>query len=316
MSVEKIAFTNIRHPLLLTSNIQHPTSAFMWRKNPDKRAARPRLGLALSGGAARGMAHVGVLKVLAENKIAVDCIAGTSAGALVGGAYAAGMSVEELMALGRSLRWRDFGRMTVSRLGVQSSARMEDYIRARFPATRFEDLKIPFAAVATDLRAGTPVVMRDEGDVAFAIRASCAVPGWYVPVTDEHGRQLVDGGLVANIPTSVARALGADVLVAVDVNHEGAKFAGPPHSAIGVLFQSFILVQRTASAHQRQLADVVLSPRVGHIRWDEMGRADELLAAGEEAARSALPTILELLVPAQEEPAPRWFPFRRRKHPV
>lgn len=285
----------------------------MWRRGPDTNPKRPRLGLALSGGAARGLAHVGVLKALHENQIQVDCIAGTSAGALVAGAYAAGVSIEELVELARTLRWRDFGRMTLSRLGVQSNARMEEYIRARFPVTRFEELKIPFAAVATDLHTGTPVVMRDEGDVAFAIRASCAVPGWYVPVTDESGRQLVDGGLVANLPSSVARSLGAEVLVAVDVNSEGAKFAGQPNSAVGVLFQSLLLVQRTATAHQRQLADVCISPRVGHIRWDEMSRADDLLAAGEEAAREALPAIRELVAPVREEQtSPRWFPFRRR----
>jgi NTE family protein len=284
----------------------------MWGKSSDSKRGRPRLGLALSGGAARGVAHVGALKVLEESGIRVDCIAGTSAGALVAGAYAAGMPVAELEELGRSLRWRDFGRVTLSRLGVQSNARMEEYVRARFPVTRFEELRIPFAAVATDLRTGGAVVMRDEGDVAFAVRASCALPGWYVPVTDAEGRQLVDGGLVANIPTAAVRALGADVVVAVDVNHEGARFLGPPQSAIGVLLQSFIVVQRTAAAHQRQLADVVISPRVGHIRWDEMTKADELLAAGEEATRAALANIRELLEPAPETPR-RWRPFARRK---
>lgn len=276
-----------------------------------ERHGRPRLGLALSGGAARGVAHVGVLKVFREAGVAVDCVAGTSAGALVAGAFAAGMSVEELEEIGRNLRWRDFGRMTLSRLGVQSSARMEEYIRARFPVTRFEELRIPFAAVATDLTTGAAVVMRDEGDVAFAIRASCALPGWYVPVVDAQGRQLVDGGLVANLPTGAARALGAEVVVGVDVNYEGAKFMGPPRSAIGVLLQSIIVVQRTAVVHQRQSADVVISPEVGHIRWDEMTRADELMEAGAEAARKALPALRELLEPQPQEPAP-WLPFRRR----
>jgi NTE family protein len=284
----------------------------MWRRGTARRR-RPRLGLALSGGAGRGVAHVGVLRVLSEEGIEVDCVAGTSAGALVGGAYAAGVSLDELEEIGRTMRWRDFGRMTVSRLGVQTNARMEEYIRARFPETRLERLRVPFAAVATDLRTGAPVVMRDHGDLAFAIRASCALPGWYVPVTDEQGRQLVDGGLVANLPSGVARALGADVVVAVDVNFEGAKFLGSPTSIIGVLLQSIIVVQRTACSHQRESAEVVISPRVGHIRWDEMGRADELLALGREAAREALPAIRELLEPQAVEPPPFRFPFRRRR---
>lgn len=283
----------------------------MWRRSKQT-PRRPRLGLALSGGAARGVAHVGVLKVLSEHGIGVDCLAGTSAGAIVAGAYAAGMTIEELETLGRNLRWRDFGRMTVSRLGVQTNARLEDYIRERFPITRFEDLSVPFAAVATDLDSGAAVVMRDEGDIAFAIRASCAVPGWYVPVVDEKGRQLVDGGLVANLPVSIVRSLGADVVVAVDVNFDGAKFLGSPTSIIGVLLQSMLVVQRTAVRYQRQLADVVISPRVGNIRWDEMGRADELLTAGAEAAEAAVHFIKELLEP-HTPASSSWFPFLRRR---
>ncbi|MCA1591167.1 MAG: patatin-like phospholipase family protein [Acidobacteria bacterium] len=282
----------------------------MWRRSANRNVERPRVALALSGGAARGVAHVGVLKVFKEHGIPVDCVAGTSAGALVGGGFAAGMSIRELEELGRSLRWRDFGRMTISRLGVQSNARMEEYIRARFPTTRFEDLRVPFAVVATNLHTGAAVVMRDHGDVAFAIRASCAVPGWYVPVVDEQGRHLVDGGLVSNIPTATARSLGADIVVAVDVNYEGAKFWGPPTSIVGVLLQTIMLVQRTAGAHQRQNADVVISPRVGHIRWDDMTRADELLDAGYEAARAAVPAIRELLEPPRQESS-GWLRFRR-----
>src|SRR5918997_4379937 len=116
----------------------------MWRKS-DIKVRRPRLGLALSGGAARGIAHVGVLKVFAEHGVRVDCVAGTSAGALVGGALAAGMSSEEIEEIGRTLRWRDLGRMTVSRLGVQSNALLEEYVRARFPRTGFEALAVPLA---------------------------------------------------------------------------------------------------------------------------------------------------------------------------
>jgi NTE family protein len=283
----------------------------MWRK-ADRKGRRPRLGLALSGGAARGIAHVGVMKVFAEHGIHVDCVAGTSAGALVGGALASGMPIEEIEKVGRSLRWRDLGRMTLSRLGIQSNAFLEEYVRAHFPVTRFEELPVPFAAVATDLQTGARVVMRDEGDLGFAIRASCAIPGWYVPVTDSEGRQLVDGGLVANLPVSVVRALGAEVVVAVDVNSEGAKFLGPPASVIGVLLQSMLVVQRVAAEHQRQLADVVVSPPVGHLRWDELSRASEFIDAGIEAARAALPAIKELLEPQTEE-SQGWFNLRRTR---
>lgn len=276
---------------------------------------RPRIGLALSGGAARGIAHVGVLRVLMEHQIPIDMVAGTSAGSLVAAALAAGLSIEAIEELARSLRWRDVGRMTLSRLGIQSNARMEEFARARLPVTRFEDLKIPLAIVATDLHNGSAVILSGEGDVAFAIRASCALPGWYVPVIDERGRQLVDGGLVANVPTAAVRSLGADIVIAVDVNTEGAKFIGPPQSILGVILQAMLVIQRTAAIHQLQDADVVIRPRVGHLRWDEMARADEFIAAGEEAARSTIDRIKRLLEPPPEAPH-KWYQLRRRRTPT
>jgi NTE family protein len=274
--------------------------------------ARPTIGLALSGGAARGIAHVGVLLALAEHKIPIDYVAGTSAGSLVGGPLASGMPLKEIEAIGRNLRWRDIGRITMSRLGVQSNERLEAYLRARLPVTRFEDLPIPFAAVATDLNTGAGVVFRDRGDLPFAIRASCAIPGWYVPVAAEDGRQLVDGGLVANIPSFVARSMGADIVLAVDVNAEGATFLGPSRSVISIVLQSMLVVQRTASQHQLEAADLVIKPRVGHIRWDEMARADELIAAGYEAGIESIPGILTLLESAGRTKS-KWYHLRRHK---
>ena len=256
---------------------------------------RPTIGLALSGGAARGMAHVGVARALSESNIPVDFIAGTSAGSLVGGALATGMDLDRIEELGRQMRWRDIGRMTMSRLGVQSNERLEQYLREKLPVTRFEDLPVPFAAVATDLNTGVAVILRDQGDLPFAIRASCTIPGWYVPVIDEEGRQLVDGGLVAVIPASVVRSLGADIVIAVDVNAEGAKFFGSTSSVIGVLLQSMLVVQKTASRHQLSLADHVIKPKVGHIRWDEMGRAEELMIAGYEAGLESVSEIRALI---------------------
>jgi len=272
----------------------------------------PTLGLALSGGAARGIAHVGVLRALQENQIPINYVAGTSAGSLVGGAFASGMSIDEIEALGRGLRWRDIGRVTMSRLGVQSNDRLEQFVRDRLPVSRFEELPTPFAAVATDLKPGAAVIMRDTGDVAFAIRASCAIPGWYVPVTDSDGRQLVDGGLVAVVPASVARSLGADLVIAVDVNFEGATFLGPSHSVIGVVLQSMLVVQKTASHYQIASSDFVIRPRVGHIRWDEMGRAEELIAAGYKAGLESIPAIRALIETAIAD-QPKWYQLRRRK---
>jgi NTE family protein len=180
-------------------------------------------------------------------------------------------------------------------MGVQTNDRLEEYLRERLPVTRFEDLPLPFAAVATDLKSGAAVILREHGDVPFAIRASCAIPGWYVPVMDEQGRQLVDGGLVAVIPSSVARSLGANIVIAVDVNAEGAKFIGSTSSVIGVVLQSMLVVQKTASHYQLSLADYVIKPKVGHIRWDEMGRADELMEEGYKVGLESIPKIRALI---------------------
>jgi len=257
----------------------------------------PKIGLALSGGAARGMAHVGVLRALAENNIPIHCLAGTSAGSIVGGAYASGMSIDEIAEFGRELRWRHIGRVTMSRFGLQSNKRLEKYLRSRFPITKFEDLPIPFAAVATDLKSNAAVVMKDQGDMPFAIRASCTIPGWYVPVTDDQGRQLVDGGLVAVIPSAVTRSLGADIVIAVDVNSVGATFFGSSSSSsfIGVLLQSMMVIQKTVSARQLEMSDFVISPKVGHIRWDRLRRVDELMDAGYEAGLESIAKIRELI---------------------
>jgi NTE family protein len=260
----------------------------------------PKIGIALSGGAARGNAHVGVLRALAENNIHIDFIAGTSAGAIVGGALAAGMPLDDIEEFGRKLRWRNIGRVTMSRFGLQSNERLEQYLRARLPISKFEDLPIPFAAVATDLKTGAAVVMRDRGDLPFAIRASCTIPGWYVPVTDEHGRQLVDGGLVAVVPSTVVRSLGADIVIAVDVNADGAKFFGASSPILGVVLKALLVFQKTGSQHQLDSADLVIAPKVGHIRWDQMRRADELIAAGYEAGLESIPRIRALIEEAVE----------------
>ena len=256
---------------------------------------RPRIGLALSGGAARGIAHVGVLRALEENNIPIDAIAGASAGALIGGAYAAGLSIPQLEELAKRFRWRHMGRPSFSRLGLQSNKRMETFLRAILPVTRFEDLKIPFAALAMDLHSGSAVVLRDEGDVPFAIRASTCIPAFYVPVRDPDGRWLVDGGLVASLPISHVRAFDVDYVIASDVNFDGARFFGGPKTAMGVLAHVFVAVEKVVANQDRGDADVVIAPKVGHIRWDQTRRADELVKLGYEAGIASLDRIKSLI---------------------
>ena len=263
----------------------------------SENAVRPSIGLALSGGAARGIAHVGVLRALEENNIPVDAIAGASAGALIGGCYASGLSIDELTSMARAFRWRKTSRFSFSRLGLQTNAKMETFLREHLPVTRFEDLKIPFAAVTMDLHKGTAVVFRDQGDLPFAIRASTCIPAFYTPVRDSQGRWLVDGGLVASLPISYVRDLGVDLVIASDVNLDGARFFEDPKTAMGVLTHTFVAVERIVANQDRADADVLITPKVGHIRWDQTRRADELLQAGYDAGIESIKEIRSLLAP-------------------
>ncbi len=255
------------------------------------KSRRLRVGLALSGGAARGVAHVGVLRALVESDIPIDAIAGASAGALIGGCYAAGVSIERLGEMAATFRWRHTQRPSFSLLGLQSNAPMEKFLRSFLPVTRFEDLKIPFAAMVTDLRKGELIVMRDRGDLPFAIRASCCIPFVMAPIEDEEGRLLIDGGITQNLPISQTRALGADIVIAVDVNLDGVRFFDRPRTALGVLAQTFMAVERIVSDQERADADVQVVPKVGHIRWDQTRRSKELVECGYQAGLEAIDTI-------------------------
>jgi NTE family protein len=256
---------------------------------------RPRIGLALSGGAARGIAHVGVLRALEENDIPIDAIAGASAGALIGGCYATGLAIEKLEEMASSFRWRHTSRLSFSRMGLQSNAQMEKFLRKHLPVTRFEDLKIPLAVMVTDLQKGETIVFRDSGDLPFAIRASCCVPALFTPVRDREGRFLVDGGLLANLPISHTRELGADLVIAVDVNFDGVRFFNRPRSALGVLMRVFSSVEKIVSTQERDTADLMIAPKVGHIRWDQTRHSKELIRLGYEAGLAAIDQIKNLI---------------------
>ncbi len=174
---------------------------------------RKRVGLALGGGGMRGMAHVGVLHVLEREGIPIDCVAGTSVGSLVGAGYAAGLGAQELQELANRIRWRDIARLAWPRRGLVSFEKLERWLERTLGDLTFADLRVPYAAVAADMATGELVVLT-EGRLAPAVRASCSVPGVVIPVKIE-GRPLSDGGVLNNLPISVVRDLGADVVIAV-----------------------------------------------------------------------------------------------------
>jgi len=264
---------------------------------------RPRIGVALGGGFARGIAHIGVLRVLEENNIPVDLLAGTSVGALVGSAYAAGTALTELEYQGLLTHFRDFGRWTISRMGMATNERLETYLR-RFTSVRtFEELKIPLAIVATDIITGQTVYFT-AGELARPLRASCAFPGLFMPV-EYDGRVLVDGFLTEAVPTEALRHMGADVVIAVHL--DPGQPDERPKNTIEVISRSFSIIQEQAPQRWVRYADIILRPEVKEIHWDDFQRTPDLVAAGVAAAQLALPEIKAALtrpVLTSHEPAP------------
>lgn len=252
------------------------------------------VGLALSGGGARGFAHVGVLKALVEKQIPINVIAGTSAGSFAGGAFAAGLEPDEIIAIGNKIRWSDVACFSYSRRGILSNAPLGEFVSSHFPTTRLEKLRIPFAACACDLETGLEIVFKDRGDLATAIRASCAIPGIFVPV-DLDDKQLVDGGVITPMPSRTTRDLGADLVIAVDLTSCGSTYWGRPTNLLGAFFQSAMMLLRSASRFQHFHADIVIEPPLAHIRPDEIDKRDEMIEIGYRAALDKVAAIEQLL---------------------
>lgn len=265
--------------------------AFAHRRPAEPEAQRSRVGLALGGGFARGIAHIGVLKVLEEHRIPIDCIAGTSVGALIATAYACGSPLEAMEQRAQSTRFKDFGRWTLSWLGLASNEKLEDYLGRFCVARSFEELKTPLAIAATDLGTGEPVYFT-QGELGPPLRASCAYPGLFLPVEHE-GRILVDGFLACPVPAEAARQLGADFVIAVYL--ESISDDAKPKNMVDIIGRSFAIMQRHANRNWRAQADVLIEPDVARFVWDEFEKTRELIAAGEAATRAALPRILAAL---------------------
>jgi NTE family protein len=248
--------------------------------------SRKRVGLALSGGAARGLAHVGVLQVLEREGIPVDCIAGTSVGSLVGAAYAAGIRADQLLEMALTVRWRHMARPVWPRSGLVSFARLESYFIRVAGDLTFADLTIPYAALATDLETCQPVILR-EGRVAPAVHASCAVPGVVAPVQWD-GRLLVDGGMVNNLPISVIRDMGADVSIAVNLIVPPADCPTGLLQILGAAVETLI----ARAADDPATADVHIPlPLHGLGSLLRVSAGMRLVVLGQHAAERALPAI-------------------------
>jgi len=252
---------------------------------------RLKLGVALGGGFARGLVHIGVLKALEDAAIPVDFVGGTSVGAIIGACYCAGVSAEELKEIARATRFKHFARWTLSRYGLCSNDRMTDYCARILKVTTFEELKIPLAVTATDFHTGEPIVF-SKGPLVAPIRASCAYPGMFLPVEIE-GRRYVDGMLAYAVPTTPLRQMGADRVLGVYLSAHWTQ--NQPRHLFEVIGQCFSIAQQKMSELWKKDADRVLEPDVNGYSYNCFERAPELIELGEIAARRIVPDLRELL---------------------
>jgi NTE family protein len=250
------------------------------------------VSLALGGGFARGYAHLGVLQEFQKQAILVTSLAGSSIGSILGAAYASGAELGCIIEKCREIRFRDFAKWRVSRFGLASNERLGLLVQRLFGSRQFEDLDLPLSVVATDLGTGDPVVFR-QGNLAEAIRASCAFPGLFEPI-QIGTRCLADGGLVAPVPTKAARETGAEIVIGVSVGmHDGQR--GAPTNIFQVVSRAVSAAQKHQLEGWERYADLVLRPAVHDLAWDDFDRIDEAIEAGAKVARAAAPRIKRLL---------------------
>lgn len=253
---------------------------------------RPVIGVALGGGATRGFAHIGVLNSLAKNGIVPDIVVGTSAGSVAGVLFAGGIRGKRLENVANQLQREQVADWSYSGRGFILGELLQKYINGLLDNRPIEGLSIAFAATATDLANGDLAVFT-TGDAGLAVRASSTIPGLVSPVTI-NGRDYVDGGLVSKVPVQVARQLGADIVIAVDVSR-------PPHdhvalnSTISVMGQAIAILSQAVLAKDLQDADVVISPGIGIVPLGDFDNKEYSISAGERAAIAAIPAIKRLV---------------------
>jgi NTE family protein len=262
---------------------------------PPSRQAK--VAVVLGAGASKGFAHIGVLKVLESNKIPVHMIVGTSAGSFVGSLYAYGFNAFELQKLSFALQKDDVVDLTIPDNGFIKGEKLEGYINYILRNTPIEKLRIPFYAVATDIQTGREVVF-GSGNTGTAVRASCSIPGIFVPPVIS-GKMYVDGGVVSPVAVDAAKRYGADIVIAVDISSDVES--AMPTGTIDTILQSIGIMYSKLSAIQLAKADVVIKPKVGYIGSSDFSKRHEAVLEGEKAAIEALPKILGIINKLKQE---------------
>lgn len=305
----KLRLTNIILVLLIVASFSGSAFCFEQEKFlqnhlfnkvvefPQK--SRPKIILVLGGGGARGFAHVGVLKALKEANIPIDMVVGTSMGALVGSFYCAGVDIDELEKISAHIKWGDvsnLGRTSLIKMVLSekllSTEKMEQFVASKIGNKYFFQLDTPFVCVATDIKTGEKIIFK-EGPVAPAARASATIPGLFSPV-EYRQRFLVDGGLVENIPVSVAKLFNPDIIITVAVSADITK--NTYDNVFTTLFQTIYIQGQQGDRRNLAMSDIVIAPKVNYISAAELNRASECIEAGFVAGKASIEKIKKLII--------------------
>jgi len=254
-----------------------------------------KIGLALGSGSSRGLAHIGVIKALEENNIPIDFIAGSSIGAMVGGFYAAGLSIKEIEKIALSTNWRRVFSVLFDphlKQGLIGGEKLKTFIEDYINGKKFENCKIPFVAVATDLKTGEIVIL-NKGEMARAIRASVSIPLVFKPA-EINGRMLADGGLSAPVPVEIVRGMGADIVIAVNLNKHYCDEEWKP-GWYDIANDSLNILRHHLSLSNVAKADIVIDINVGKNHWYKFTNGQDKILTGEKATKEVLPILQKII---------------------
>ena len=252
-----------------------------------KLGKKKKVGLVLSGGAVRGYAHLGVLKVLQENEIPIDFVTGTSVGSIIGALYCGGFNWDDIFKVATKLKWKELASPTLSGLGLVKADKMEKFVEKLLGDTDFSELKIPFKTVAVDISRAREVVI-DSGPVARAVRASSSVPVIFEPLIEDD-QALVDGGVMNNLPCALVREMGAQKVIAVDLNaHRAAEHI--PVNLIDVSYRSFTMLLNNSSSEGREDADILIQPELYEFSYHDLSQAGRSFREGGRSGRGSVET--------------------------
>jgi len=270
---------------------------------------QPKIGLALGSGGAKGLAHIGVIKALEENNIPIDFIAGSSIGSMIGGFYAAGLSIKEIEGIALSTDWRRVFSTLFEpsfKKGLIGGEKVKSFIEGYINGKDFESCKVPFAAVATDLKTGEVIIL-DKGKMAPAIRASISIPLVFKPV-EINGRVLADGGLSAPVPVEIVRNMGADIVIAVNLDRYYYDEKWSP-GWYDIANDSLNILRHHLALHDTKSADISIEIDTGKSYWYQFVNGQNKILAGEKSMKELLPRLQEMIYQKSKGGIRKYFQF-------